>query len=134
MKLLLLCAALLVFLYCAGVKKKSGQIEATTPDLTKYTDDTLYALRVSFISKGSGTDWKSKQAFEQLIKQFEHNNHITIPFEKTRWGREGEVDYCIKSISTNITFHEEFIFKTKDLLKENPLVRIYEQVPCKHKK
>lgn len=133
MKLILMSVILVGFLYCASSKKSLTQSNTNTIN-TNAPHDSLYLMRVSFISRGSGTDRKAKQTYEQFIRQFEIDHNVMVQYEKTPWGREGEVDYCIKSITADTTLQRQFILQTNDQLKDKKLVRIYENVPCKHKK
>jgi hypothetical protein len=52
---------------------------------------------VSFISIGSGIDFKAFEGFEKGMKDFEKQNNCSLSFQVKTWGREGERDYCISS-------------------------------------
>ena len=96
--------------------------------------DSIYALRVSFFSIGSGIDGKAKQEYEQYINEFQTINNVTIVLNKTSWGKEGEIDYCIKLNNLSTELQEQFIRSTKDKTKDSKLVRLYENTECKYKK
>jgi hypothetical protein len=54
--------------------------------------------------------------------------------DKATWGKEGEIDYCIKLNNLSTELQEQFIRSTKDKTKDSKLVRLYENTECKYKK
>ncbi|GDX64494.1 hypothetical protein LBMAG35_13320 [Chlorobiota bacterium] len=92
--------------------------------------DSMYALRVSFFSIGSGIDGKAKQEYEQYINEFQTINNVTIVLNKTSWGKEGEIDYCIKLAGLTKELQQEFIQSTKDKFKDSKRIRLYENTTC----
>lgn len=57
-----------------------------------------YPLVISFISYGSGIDYKQLEKLDSLIKSFDK---CTLQVEKKSWGREGEIDYCFSAPNSN---------------------------------
>lgn len=59
-------------------------------------------LTVSFISVGSGIDYKSENRFLDFINGFQQKYHKDTFYKISRWGKEGETDYifCMKKLST----------------------------------
>jgi hypothetical protein len=53
-----------------------------------------------------------------------------LKVETFRWGREGEIDYCLKLSELNNQQQVKFIADTKELLKKSELVRYYENRAC----
>lgn len=90
-----------------------------------------YHLVVSFFSVAYGIDHKAKAALDNLITEDTTTHKRKIVVEKTPWGREGEVDYCIDLQYLEKKNQKEFINKTKALLSSSTLVHIKENEPCR---
>ncbi|MEQ1734466.1 MAG: hypothetical protein ABL940_12390 [Bacteroidia bacterium] len=85
-----------------------------------------YAVKVSFISYGAGTDKKAGETFQKFI-----DSQSTKPaFEKNGWGREGEYDCCFKLTELKKRKQKKFIAKLKTEMKRYELVRITENTTC----
>jgi hypothetical protein len=134
MKPLLLFIAFSGLIACSSSKKSFENSSNETVSNSESLADSIYSLRISFISIGSGTDKKTKQEYEQFLKQFEESNKVTILLDKASWGKEGEIDFCIKLTGLSDALRKQFIQETKDKLKNSKLVRIYENTTCKYKK
>lgn len=134
MKHLLLFIAFSGLIACSSSKKSFENSSNETVSNSESLADSIYSLRISFISIGSGTDKKTKQEYEQFLKQFEESNKVTILLDKASWGKEGEIDFCIKLTGLSDALRKQFIQETKDKLKNSKLVRIYENTTCKYKK
>ena len=87
------------------------------------TDTTACAFKVSFVSIGSGIDIKAKKDFNQWILKFNAANKVKITPIISRWGREGETDYCFKFGKLSKKTCNRFIAQTKAHLKYSKLVR-----------
>lgn len=89
-------------------------------------------LIISFFSKGSGINVNAKTKYDKFIAEFEQTKKVKLIFEKNKWGKEGEVDYCfiLSELSTEdkTNFHNE----SKKILKEFELVTVKENTKCKH--
>jgi len=96
--------------------------------------DSMYALRVSFFSIGSGIYGKAKQEYEQYINEFQTINNVTIVLDKASWGKEGEIDYCIKLTGLTKELQQEFIKSTKTKFKDSKRIHLYENTTCTIKK
>lgn len=92
------------------------------------TEDT-YRLVVSFYSNGEGIDVKTKEEYVRFLNNYTKK----IAFEPTRWGREGETDYCLKLNELSETDQSEFVKKSKELLNKSTLVHVDENAKCVHK-
>lgn len=92
-------------------------------------DTTLFRFVVSFYSKGEGIDYKSKDEFEKFLNSYPKK----ITFEPTAWGREGEVDYCLKLNELSAIEQTDFVRKAKELLSKSALVHVDENAKCVHK-
>jgi hypothetical protein len=133
-KIFILIFSFLLLLACHNTKNSTeNKVEANVTQNTNLPD-SIYRFTVSFISIGSGTDHKAKQQFSQFIQQFNEKNNVKINAETTNWGREGEIDYCLKLNELNEQQQIQFISETEDLLKDSSLVRYYENSICRHKK
>jgi hypothetical protein len=133
MRHLLIFIALAGFFACSSSKKSTENSNSEFEANSETTADSIYSLRVSFISIGSGTDRKARKEYEQFIIQFEESNKVTVLLEKANWGKEGEIDFCIKLTGLSSDLQKQFIQGTKDNLKDSKLVRIYENTSCKYK-
>src|ERR1051326_6579047 len=146
-KLVLICLSVL-FLFASCTHKEKMQKTSSTETKTETTSggsttvttntgpspdqqkvDTNMRLVVSFISIGAGTDYKAKEEYDKLVS----DDPKKPKYDETRWGREGEVDYCFTLSEMAPKEQDDFVKKTKDLLGNNKLVIITENSPCIHK-
>ncbi|MCE2756082.1 MAG: hypothetical protein LW818_08865 [Ignavibacteriae bacterium] len=126
-----LLLALSMLFACSSSRVQTGNTNDT--QYSEINSDSLYALRVSFFSIGSGIDRKTRQDYDRFIKEFEQKNNVSILLDKATWGKEGEIDYCIKLNNLSTELQEQFIRSTKDKIKDSKLVRLYENTTCKYK-
>lgn len=117
------------------VKKQEAQNNETLGKVTiseQKEGNTI--LIISFFSKGSGININAKTKYDKFIAEFEKRSKVKLIFEKNKWGKEGEVDYCflLSELSTEdkTNFHNE----SKKILKEFELVTVEENTICKHQK
>lgn len=130
-KLIFLFAVITLF-GCNSSKKVTDQNE-TTQVTQNTTSDANYRFSVSFISIGAGTDKNAIQQFDTYIAEYQQQNNLKLSFEITKWGREGEVDYCLKLKELDKKKQELFIAKTKEILQSSSLVRYKENATCRQK-
>ena len=93
-----------------------------------------YRLVVSFYSKGEGTDSKAIDLYSNYIASFENQNNVKIYLDKTPWGREGEVDFCIRLNNLDTQSQTNFVLQSREILLQSQLVHIVENAPCMHKR
>ncbi|MGV3630109.1 MAG: hypothetical protein ACO1O6_02835 [Bacteroidota bacterium] len=86
---------------------------------------------VSFHSIGSGINREALKLFDAFIPGFEEKNKVKLTIQKTRWGKEGEIDYCFKLDELKPKLQEAFISETKELLKDSKWVLYKENSPCR---
>jgi hypothetical protein len=96
--------------------------------ITPATAET-YRLVVSFYSTAGGIDTKVNGEFEKFLSSYPKKT----AYEPTHWGREGEVDYCLKLSELSTTEQSDFIKKAKDVLNKSTIVHINENAGCVHK-
>ena len=129
MKNLIYFIAIIIVIACNSTSKiAENKLQQKT-----ILPDSIYRFTVSFISIGSGTDSEARQQFSRFIQQFNKENNITINTEITNWGREGEMDYCLKLNELNKQQQDRFIAETKKILKNSTLVRYNENSICEYK-
>lgn len=131
MKNLFFALAVLIFSACSSSRKLSEKATSVVKPSYDNIADSSYSLVVSFISIGSGTDRIARKEYESFIKQFEEYNKTIILLKKVSWGREGEIDFCIKLSNLSNDLQKNFIEETKNMLKDLKLVRIEENSNCK---
>jgi hypothetical protein len=83
-------------------------------------------LVVMFISKGAGIDQKTKEAFEKWLQEQPRQ----VKWEITTWGREGELNYCLKLDELSTRDQEKFVEQTRIFLTDKDLVIVTENAPC----
>jgi len=111
-------------------QKENAQCEhANWPPLPNTEKEDTYRLVVQFYSKGEGIDNKANEAFVKFLD----SNSKKIAYEPTHWGREGEIDYCLKLSELSPLEQDEFVKKAKDLLVKSSLVHVNESAKCVHK-
>ena len=91
------------------------------------TGQAVYRLTISFISRGEGIDYKTKENFEKWLK--EQPKHPA--FEVTHWGREGETNFCLKLNELSTREQEIFVRDVRTQLTDKPLVIVSEYAACK---
>lgn len=89
-----------------------------------------YDLVLSFYSIGAGIDNEAKESYDKFLDSYRDK----VSVEETRWGREGEVDYCLKLSGLSEGEKNDFVEKSRNLLEKSKLVHINENAPCVHKK
>lgn len=87
-------------------------------------------LVVSFYSICCGIDHKAKEDLDKFIKLYEKSRGKQLKKAAVRWGREGEIDYCLKLSELSPREQKKFIAKVRTLLKRSKLVHINENVTC----
>src|SRR2546430_1712134 len=129
LRLTVLGILLLPFAACGGKKTATATAPPAAPPVAQTAPDDSYRLVVSFYSEGGGVDMKTKDEFEKFL----NSNAKKIAFEPTRWGREGETDYCLKLSELSSSEQADFVKKAKELLSKTKLVHFDENAKCVHK-
>ena len=99
-------------------------------NLTNKGESNMYDLVLSFYSIGAGIDRETKESYDKFLEGYKDK----VNAEQTRWGREGEVDYCLKLSALSEGEKKDFVAKSRTLLEKSKLVHIKENSPCVHKK
>jgi len=138
---LLLALVSLICFSCKSrccLKNESAKVD-TTVVITEANEiipvkDTavLYPFVVTFFSIGQGTDRTIHPEFKEFYSTYVASNMITV--DQARWGREGEVDYCINFVKMDKAQQKEFLTKAKTILARSQLVNVKENVACPHKR
>ena len=102
--------------------KSTAQNKTSTPG--------NYRVVVSFISKGNGINNQIHEQFENFVK----NNSKKPVMENYRWGREGEIDYCLQLNELSKKDQIKFIDEVKKIIGSSDVVLVTENAPCIHKK
>ena len=114
---------------CHSKKNATAAAPPPAPAATQAVPDDSYRLVVSFYSEGAGVDMKVKDEFEKFL----NSNAKKIAFEPTRWGREGETDYCLKLSELSASEQADLVKRAKELLSKTKLVHVDENAKCVHK-
>ena len=102
--------------------------------VSKPVSETTYRFIVSFYSIGEGTEQKQIEKLEGFLYQYRQKNKKTIPVQKTFWGREGELDFCISLKEISLSDQLVFIQDCKNELKTAKWVHFIENSPCRKKR
>lgn len=102
--------------------------QAKTPVIS-LKSDTIVGFVVSFYSRGEGIDATIKDEFVKFLDSYAKN----ITYQSTHWGREGEIDYCIKINELSPSEQDSFVKKSKEILNKSALVHINKNMKCVHK-
>jgi len=124
---MILCA----MIACNNAEEVTSKKQEVSTSIS--VSDSVLRFQVSFISVGSGIDHAAKQQLSDLITNFNTTNQATIVPEIIQWGREGERDFRFKMDGIDLGIQKKFIAESTALLTKNPLVKIYENMPPKHK-
>ncbi|MFN5209899.1 MAG: hypothetical protein ACK5D8_10500 [Bacteroidota bacterium] len=96
--------------------------------------ENTYDAVISFFSIGQGVDYLKKQAFDKLLKDFEEKEKVSLTTESYPWGREGEVDVCIRFTGLSKKQQSALIAQIEHLIRESSLIRMGSNVSCEHKR
>ena len=81
-------------------------------------------LVVSFISIGTGIDYKAKDRLFLFVEEFQHQHKVELDVSIKSWGREGEVDCTYDLDKLTKKQCKGFIEKIESMFSENNLVKI----------
>ncbi len=110
-------------------KENAQCVHINWPALPPATMSDTYPLVVQFYSKGEGIDSKTNDAFTKFMDTYPKK----ISYEPTHWGREGEIDYCLKLSELSSPEQADFVKKAKEVLSKSTLVHVNENAACAHK-
>jgi hypothetical protein len=127
----------IVFLSSVSFKSKKNAATATANTTlqqvsittTQAINESTLRLVVSFYSIGGGIDEKLHGEFVKFLDSYPKK----IAYDPTYWGREGEVDYCLKLSGLSSSEQDNFLKKAKEMLSKSTLVHVYENATCVHK-
>ncbi|NUM50446.1 MAG: hypothetical protein HUU48_04955 [Flavobacteriales bacterium] len=127
-------------IYCRPSKtmnenENTSITEKSPTNLTKDVEKPKYPLFVSFYSIGEGINTEALEKFESFLSDFLKRNKLdNFGEEKIYWGREGEVDYCIRFTNVSQSICTDFINQAKILMSKYQHVTIKEKNECVHKR
>lgn len=87
-------------------------------------------LVVSFFSICCGIDNKAQEDLDRFIKRYEKTKRKQLTKSAIHWGKEGEIDYCLKLSELSPKEQRKFISQVRALLKRSKLVHINENAAC----
>ena len=87
-------------------------------------------LIVSFYSICCGIDQQAQEKFDKFLNTYEKTKRKKLSRSANRWGREGEIDYCLKLSELSRSEQKKFVSKVRSLLKSSKLVNINENAAC----
>ena len=91
-------------------------------------------LVVSFYSICCGIDQQAQEQLDKFISTYEKAKGKQLTKSAVRWGREGEIDYCLKLSELSSREQKKFISKVRSLLKSSKLVHINENTACERER
>lgn len=121
---LLLCT---IVITSCGQFNKSKPIEPMQSDVIQ---SDISRLIVSFYSKGSGIDSKSKDLYLNYLDSIAKQDGLKLNYTAISWGKEGEVNFCFMLNEYNSEKQIDFINDSKLILKEGRNIHFYENQPC----
>lgn len=108
--------------------------ETQTPKTETMPVQENYRLVISFISIGSGINLPAKEKLDNYLQLNETLKMKNPEIEIARWGREGEVDYCMKLSAFSAADQEKIVKGIKEQLKKQDHIFLDENAPCRHKR
>ena len=93
-----------------------------------------FRLVISFISIGSGINLSAKEKLENYLQLNELLKMKNPEIERNPWGREGEVDFCMKLSSFTSIEQEKIVKGIREQLKNQEHIFIEENAICRHKR
>jgi hypothetical protein len=113
----------------AGTAAANTTLQQVSVTTTQAINESTLRLVVSFYSIGGGIDEKLQGEFVKFLDAYPKK----IVYDPARWGREGEVDYCLKLSGLSSSEQDNFVKKAKEMLSKSTLVHVYENATCVHK-
>ncbi len=101
----------LIFLLTCGLRASGQQKD---PD--KFT--------VSFISTGSGVDYKAEDKFRDFVTKFQQEHRTPPLYQISKWGKEGETDYNFNISRLSPPLKVSLKEKLAKMFEDNALVKI----------
>ena len=104
----------------------SGAGQINEQSITRNQKDKLV---VSFISIGTGIDYKAKDRLFSFVEEFQLQHKVELDVSIKSWGREGEVDctYDIDKLTKKQC--KVFVEKIEEMFNGNNLVKISHSSP-----
>lgn len=139
MKSLTVCLFALTLISSTACSKKTtpassaSPAEPTASTSSVKSDSSIqdnYRFVVSFYSIGEGTEREQINNFEIFILDYGKKFNTTLAYEKSHWGREGEVNYCLRLSEIGISEQQTFIDEARKLLSSAKLVHFSEHTAC----
>ncbi|HNQ12319.1 MAG TPA: hypothetical protein PKH65_02155 [Bacteroidia bacterium] len=123
--LMLLISTLMIFGTACKSNKDAGKSnEVEKNESMNEKNIQKYPLLLSFISIGTGVDYKAKEMLDVYIGEFNKGYNKEISFETRQWGREGEYDLLFNLDNLDAEQKEKFISDIRNLFSSNELVKI----------
>ncbi len=113
--------------------KKESSVTDSVAAKAKDNEQNNYRFIVSFYSIGAGTEQKQIEKFENFLTGYRQKTGKSISAEKTSWGREGELDFCLNLSEISSNDQLNFIRDAKEELKTARWVNFSENSPCRKK-
>jgi hypothetical protein len=129
-------ASLLLTGACNCCKQSVAENPAASAEATSASPSSsdLYRLVVSFYSIGSGVNREAREKFTAWIGETEKKYGKPLDVEITPWGREGEVDYCIRMSDYAAADQKKIVDSVNELLKSMEYIHVNENAPCLRKR
>ncbi|MBK5280362.1 MAG: hypothetical protein JJE09_16005 [Bacteroidia bacterium] len=86
-------------------------------------------LVVSFISIGSGIDYKAHERLQLFIEEFQQENHVQLRVSIKNWGREGETDFTFDLGKLSKKQCKAFVERIEAMFAKNDRVKISHSDP-----
>jgi hypothetical protein len=87
-------------------------------------------LVVSFYSICCGINQQAQEKLDAFINDYGKAKGRQLTKKAAHWGKEGEIDYCLKLSELSLRERKRFVSKVRSLLKGAKLVHIRENAPC----
>ncbi len=93
-----------------------------------------YALVVTTVSIGQGTDPDARRKFETILDRFERDNGVRLSVRSADWGKEGEEDYCYPLSEVPPAKAKALVQELRASFAGNEMLTIAEDAPCRESK
>ncbi len=131
-----IAAGMLLFFSCKNHKTEAENTTSSNSeekmDGSSMRTDTVKMLNVSFISIGEGVDFQAAGNFKTYMDGAAFAEKLAM--EEYRWGREGEIDYCMDFGKLNTEEKSNVLNKIDELMASSKLMRLEYNMPCRNKR
>jgi hypothetical protein len=136
---ILIASILLMFFSSCYCKKNTitetsqiPPVDEQAKAIEKEEDNKVENLvTVNFTSRGEGIDHAAREEFEELLRRYSDEFPELISYKVSNWGREGELEFCIRFDYDDPNLREQFLNEVSSIADGSERVFLKTGVACR---